>query len=627
MGRVLIELAHKISRFLKLALPDLGDEPETTFCQVWLPSVLNNLPTNASLVLLFDEFDVLANSDDKQAGAAFFPFLRDLLNANPIHLNCVFAMGRNIDDLTSIAWSLFKDVPAEIVSLLSHEETVQLIHLSQTNQTVNWSNDEAVENIWQLTNGHPFLTQALCSHIWDRLHNKNPDEAPTVTLKDVEEAIPDTLSTRRNTLEWLWDGLPPAGRVVASTLASVGARVITDIQLEELLRKSGVQIIIRELQNAPRLLQEWDLIELADGGYRFRVELLRRWIAEYKLPQQAQSELDRLDPAADTLYQAGQKLYRDRHWAEAIGPLRQAIGLNSHHVGANLLLADVLLKQKQVDEAHEILEKLYTVRPVAAHTPLIQTLLTLAQSSDDEEQQFKLYGRILQIAPRHPEAKRRKQEILNRQEAKKQQRINTVKGIYDKYSKRMWEFLGVIFALVVSYYLPILDPTNIVLEVEKTAIDNVSTYIITGVVSDKPYSLNKVEIIPNRVHLAESAKFEYNNTKVVNLLDSNVDQDTQRPTYWIDKASLPPEFSDEKPFKFEFQFKASETTPMNFECKFFTADNSNVSCEVKGKDYQSLLRGIPWFGIGTILGIILIVLIEIFYAFKKRRANVGYQKY
>ena len=626
LGRLLRELAHQISSFLKLAPPDLGDEPETTFRQVWLPDVLNNLPTDASLVLLFDEFDVLANLDSEQAGAAFFPYLRDLLNTNPIHLNCVFAMGRNIDDLTSIAWSLFKDVPAEIVSLLSHEETVQLIHLSQTNQTVNWSNDEAVENIWQLTNGHPFLTQALCSHIWDRLHNKNPDEAPTVTSKDVEEAIPDTLSTRRNNLEWLWDGLPPAGRVVASTLASVGARIITDIQLEELLRKSGVQIIIRELQNAPRLLQEWDLIELADGGYRFRVELLRRWIAEYKLPQQAQSELDRLDPAADTLYQAGQKLYRDRHWAEAIGPLRQAIGLNSHHVGANLLLADVLLKQKQVDEAHEILEKLYTVRPVAAHTPLIQTLLTLAQSSDDEEQQFKLYGRILQIAPRHPEAKRRKQEILNRQEAKKQQRINTVKGIYDKYSKRMWEFLGVIFALVVSYYLPILDPTNIVLEVEKTAIDNVSTYIITGVVSDKPYSLNKVEIIPNRVHLAESAKFEYNNTKVVNLLDSNVDQDTQRPTYWIDKASLPPEFSDEKPFKFEFQFKASETTPMNFECKFFTADNSNVSCEVKGKDYQSLLRGIPWFGIGTILGIILIVLIEIVYAFKQRRHKIGYQK-
>jgi len=142
----------------------------------------------------------------------------------------------------------------------------------------------------------------------------------------------------------LWDGLPPAERV--------GARVITEIQLEELLRKSAVQIIIRELHNVPRLLQEWDCVELL----------------------------------------------------------------------------------------------LYTIWPVAAHTPLIQALLALVL------EQLKLYRRILEIDPKHPDAKRKKQEIINRQQAKKQQRINTIKGIYDKYSKRMWEFLGFIFALMVSYY-------------------------------------------------------------------------------------------------------------------------------------------------------------------------------
>ncbi|MEK8021615.1 MAG: ATP-binding protein, partial [Candidatus Parabeggiatoa sp.] len=208
LGRVLRELAQQISRLLELAHPDLGDDPETTFRQVWLPDVLNNLSTDASLLLLFDEFDVLANPESEQAGAAFFPYLRDLLIIHLKHLNAVFAIGRNIDDLSSIALSLFRNVPTQRVSLLSRAETVKLIHLSQTNQTLNWSNDDAVEKVWQLTNGHPFLTQALCSHIWDRLHNKNPNEPPTVTLKDVEEAIPDTLSTRRNTLEWLWDGLP-----------------------------------------------------------------------------------------------------------------------------------------------------------------------------------------------------------------------------------------------------------------------------------------------------------------------------------------------------------------------------------------------------------------------------------
>jgi tetratricopeptide (TPR) repeat protein len=163
--------------------------------------------------------------------------------------------------------------------------------------------------------------------------------------------------------------------------------------------------------------------------------------------------LDHFDPAADTLYKAGQELYRNRYWAVAVGPLRQAIGLNPHHLGANLLLADILLKDKNANEACEILEKLYTVRPSAAQTPLIQALLALAQSNNSEDEQLKLYERILKIDPIHPEAKRQKQEILKRREAEKQRRIKTIKGIYDKYSKRIWEFLGFSFALVVSYYL------------------------------------------------------------------------------------------------------------------------------------------------------------------------------
>ncbi|MEN8215530.1 MAG: substrate-binding domain-containing protein [Pseudomonadota bacterium] len=61
--------------------------------------------------------------------------------------------------------------------------------------------------------------------------------------------------------EWLWDGLPPAERVVAAALAEAGAGVIYDAQLEHLLYESGVRVVIRELQNAPQLLQDWDLIE------------------------------------------------------------------------------------------------------------------------------------------------------------------------------------------------------------------------------------------------------------------------------------------------------------------------------------------------------------------------------
>jgi hypothetical protein len=61
-------------------------------------------------VLLFDEFDVLANPKAEQAAAAFFPYLRHLIASNPERLDFVFVIGRNVADLTNIALSLFKNV-------------------------------------------------------------------------------------------------------------------------------------------------------------------------------------------------------------------------------------------------------------------------------------------------------------------------------------------------------------------------------------------------------------------------------------------------------------------------------------------------------------------------------------
>jgi tetratricopeptide (TPR) repeat protein len=404
LERVLRDLARTISDALGQATPDLGTNPETTFRQVWLPELLNTLPTESSLVLLFDEFDVLADPSSEQAGAAFFPYLRDLLAINSKTLNFVFVIGRNVDDLSNIALSLFKGTPAKRVSLLSREDTTNLVRLAEANDSLHWS-DDVIESVWQLTCGHPFLTQHLCDKVWENLYDDDPDDPPTVTIKDVETAIGETLDASRNTLEWLWDGLPPAERVVAAALAEAGAGVITDTQLEHLLYESGVRVVIRELQNAPQLLQSWDLIEQVDEGYRFRVELLRRWIVQYKPLRRVQDELDRVEPVADNLYKAGLGLYRTHQLEAALPPLRQAVNLNPNHVGANQLLADILLAQGQAGNAREILERLYKYQPAAARHRLIQALLALAQSSDNEDEQLRLYEQVLELDADQPEAK------------------------------------------------------------------------------------------------------------------------------------------------------------------------------------------------------------------------------
>ncbi len=413
LNRVLRALARAATHALGIPDPNLGSDPETAFHQEWLPAVLNDLPEGSSLVMLFDEFDVLADPKGEQAGVAFFPYLRRLLESDPRQMQFVFVIGRNVGDLANIALSLFKGTPYQHVSLLRRENTADVVRLSETNDTLRWP-DEAVERVWQLTHGHPFLTQQLCSHVWERAYDEEPGEPPTVTLAAVDAAIPDALKESRNTLVWLWDGLPPAERVVAAALAEAGPGPITKEGLERLLHESGVRVVIRELQNAPQLLQEWDLIEPADGGYRFRVELLRRWMAEHRSLLRVQNELDRIEPVAEGLYQAALGLYQGGQLKQAIAPLRQAVSLNPNHVRANQLLADILLSQGELDEARRLLERLYDYQPAAARSRLVEALLAQARAAESDDEQLALYEQALELDATRQEAAAGRQRIWRR---------------------------------------------------------------------------------------------------------------------------------------------------------------------------------------------------------------------
>ncbi|MEN8215531.1 MAG: hypothetical protein ABFS56_03995 [Pseudomonadota bacterium] len=95
--------------------------------------------------------------------------------------------GRNDFPSSLAALSLFKGTPAKRVSLLSRKDTTNLVRLAEA------------------TCGHPFLTQHLCDKVWENLYDDDPDAPPTVTVKDVETAIHETLDARM-VVGWLATG-------------------------------------------------------------------------------------------------------------------------------------------------------------------------------------------------------------------------------------------------------------------------------------------------------------------------------------------------------------------------------------------------------------------------------------
>ncbi|WP_322822870.1 tetratricopeptide repeat protein, partial [Chloroflexus sp.] len=399
LNGILNDLARTIADRLRLPDPVLDPPPARSFHTAFLPSVFAQIDKTKTLVLLLDEFDVLDNTQNPPTD--FFAYLHELFRSDFPRLKFVFVLGRNIDDLSYFVYGLFKDVPSRRISFLSEQDTTTLVRLSERQGSLAWS-DEAVHAVWQLTGGHPFLTQALCGEVWDAEYDQSDTPGP-VQATAVENAITPTLDVNRHALEWIWNGLGPAEKVATAALAGLGQTIVDEEQLVAILNESGVRLVLRELREAPKKLQEWDILVSANGGYRFRVELLRRWIALNKPLSRTQEELDRIKPLADSLYNIARILYNDNKLPEAENELRRALRENPNHAGARELLAELLLLNNRWTEAQTELEALFDMVPGRAYSRLKQVYLERMKSATGVDQRRALIDRAWERLANDPD--------------------------------------------------------------------------------------------------------------------------------------------------------------------------------------------------------------------------------
>ncbi len=302
MGELLAGLADEIAGGTGLGEPNLSfDDQGQVFQHQFLPQTFDALPNkNQRLVLLLDEFDVLDAMQRRQlpgnaAANVLFSTLRRWMREEP-RLVLVFALGRNLSDLDSDFLSTFKSGQTVRVSVLSKEDAVSLITAPNSLRYT----DGAVKRIYSLTNGHPYFTQLFCSLCFDRAYDRlraQGTQRPTITARDVRLLIPAVLDRGDNVFAWIWDGMPPAERIVASALAELledEKTVATDGEIEARIQAEGIRLITRDLEVSPRLLVEWQILHQVEGGYQFLVPIFHQWIRETKPVNVAREEIERL---------------------------------------------------------------------------------------------------------------------------------------------------------------------------------------------------------------------------------------------------------------------------------------------------------------------------------------------
>jgi 1A family penicillin-binding protein len=404
-GKPLRQLLKALSLeiFESLSIPSVpfpkGD-PSLAFESRILDHVLSHLPKQTVLVLLLDEFEAPPQSVPRPSENPFYPYLRFLMSGDHPSLKIISAIGRSPEDLDRIYRTHFEGVYLKRVTNLAPQETAELIRLSETLDTLQWP-DAQVSAVIDFTDGHPGLTRSLCRVVWDHLHRIRFTDVPIVRFKDVGQNFPQAIQAADAAFEWLWEGLGPHERVVASFLAEIGPGWIDQKALIAALRQTGGIHLNGGVDRAVRTLEQWGILHTKTGEYRIRINMFSRWIMARKSREQVQEELNGF---ADRLFDTARESCRRGRLQQAIHLLERAVKLNPRHLKATQLLAKVHVNAGHPESAVQLLEKVQG-EVLPAIRPLYIQILVRQAEAENEGGAAHIYEKILSLAPENAEAR------------------------------------------------------------------------------------------------------------------------------------------------------------------------------------------------------------------------------
>lgn len=135
-----------------------------------------------------------------------------------------------------------------------------------------WIEDDAVERILAITDGHPHDTQELAHFAWER----GVELGKVVTFSDVEAALLDVVEAEDAHYTTLWESLSRAQRPLVQALATEP----TAAPYAEAFRSRHQLGSAATVQRALQAVMERDVVDGSSiHGYRVSDVFLRTWIA------------------------------------------------------------------------------------------------------------------------------------------------------------------------------------------------------------------------------------------------------------------------------------------------------------------------------------------------------------
>jgi hypothetical protein len=233
-------------------------------------------------IVTVDEFELIEEAiEEGQLEPHLLAFWRGLIQTYPWFV-MAFAGLHTLQEMTRDYWHpLYGSVIGIPVSFLCREAARRLI----TQPTPEFSLDydrEAIESIVALTNGQPYLVQLIGHGLVTRFNRQAFEEdverERRFSLADVGAVIgaPEFYRDGDAYFTGVWrqaETSEPAGQTaVLHALAPSEA----GLPLESIVGQTGVDLKV--VEGALDALSRHDVVMEKDGGWRFTVELMRRWV-------------------------------------------------------------------------------------------------------------------------------------------------------------------------------------------------------------------------------------------------------------------------------------------------------------------------------------------------------------
>lgn len=251
----------------------LADSPFVRFNE-WLDEIERALDARGQNVALLalDEFEAIDDVLHKGRfdETDFLRLLRHLIQHRP-RFKVLLASSHALEHFHHWAGYLI-NVQVVKIGYLEEAEARQLVERPVEGFALQYE-PAASQRVLELARGHPHLLQLLCYEIVTLKNEHPPATRRLATLADVETAATRALETGRIFFDDIqWNQIDGAGVSLLRFLATYGEGAIVD-------RDTLAARFPSELDRTLARLLQRDLIEATDGGYRFQVELIRRWFA------------------------------------------------------------------------------------------------------------------------------------------------------------------------------------------------------------------------------------------------------------------------------------------------------------------------------------------------------------